>query len=94
MRGAFSSVSGVKSRKKGWGSCGWGGAICGGGRNRQGTWVGDGCDGRDARHCTHKHSWTYGQRQMNRGSAQRPDIYSPTLTLQPDSSEGGRDCRE
>lgn len=24
MRGAFSSVSGVKSRKKGWGSCGCG----------------------------------------------------------------------
>ena len=45
------------------------GAVCGGGRSRQGTWVGDGGDGRDARHCTHKHSWTYGQRQMNRGSA-------------------------
>lgn len=46
----------------------------------QGTWVGDGGAGRDARHCTHKCSWTYGQRQMNRGSAQSPDIQPSTLT--------------
>lgn len=31
--------------------------------------------------------------QMNRGSAQRPDTQSPTLTSQPDSREEGRDCR-
>ena len=70
------------------------GDVCGGGRSRPGTWVGDGGAGRDARRSTHKYSWTYGQRQMNRGSAQRPDIQSPTLTPQRDSREGGRDCRE
>lgn len=88
MRGALAASQGLNPGRR---AGEVGGDVCGGGRGTQSTWVGDGGAGRDARLCIHKCSWTFGQRQMNRGPAQRPDIQPPILTP---SQTPGRDCRE